>query len=120
MSRQRETERPKMHKLIPVDSQSLDEYLHLFENAAILSYARSILEKEKQLSGFSGNTDLIEAFDEQKIISTNLDLPSPNTDENRLSTVDKQNTIDYLKEELSNVRSTLTDVQIQLSQVKSN
>ncbi len=47
-------------------------------------------------------------------------LSSTNADENRSSNLDTQNTIDYLKEELSGIRSTLTEVQTQLSQVKSN
>jgi hypothetical protein len=45
----------------------------MFESAATLSYARSIIEKKKQLSSLSGNRDLIDGIsDEQRTISTNF------------------------------------------------
>jgi len=45
----------------------------MFESAATLSYARSIIEKKKQLSSLTGNRDLIDGIsDEQRTISTNF------------------------------------------------
>jgi hypothetical protein len=64
----------------------------MFESAATLSYARSIIEKKKQLSsGLSGNRDLIDGIsDEQRTISTNFKY-NINSIPNVLSSVEIEN-----------------------------
>ncbi len=63
----------------------------MFESAATLSYARSIIEKKKQLSSLSGNRDLIDGIsDEQRTISTNFKY-NINSIPNVLSSVEIEN-----------------------------
>jgi hypothetical protein len=46
----------------------------MFENAATHSYARSTLEKKKELSSLSGSRDLLgEISDKQRVISTHFE-----------------------------------------------
>jgi hypothetical protein len=118
-------------EIIAGKDSMLDEHWDMFENAATYSYARSSIEEKKksgdEIDSVSKKTNLRYGFSIKKTLNrmfsfsfnycSEESVPTMNGNGTPMGNKNQQETITDLKEELKSVRSTMVEMQTQLSQV---
>ena len=116
--------------MIPKRGCSLDERWDMFENAATYKYARSILDRDKRAKTWNNNSNFhrkmaskyfslsySDVIDFLFLLNSSDSYPSEDQGGGLRSTVDEQQTIASVKEELSILKSAVMDIQQDLNKV---
>lgn len=118
-------------EMIPKRGCSLDERWDMFENAATYRCAHSILNRDKKVKMWNSNSNFHRkmaskyfaqpysvVIDFLCLLNSSDSYPSEDQNEGLKSTVDEQQTVAGVKEELSILKSAVMDIQQDLNKVR--